>query len=46
MTIKTVLFMVSQEYEKAKQNSYVQKPLAYALYKVWRAVDQQLEEDE
>lgn len=39
MTIKTVLFMVAQEYERAKQNSYVQKPLAYALYKVWRLVD-------
>lgn len=46
MTLKKALAMVDREYEKAKQNEYVQKPLAYALYKVWRAVDQQPEEDE
>ena len=37
--IKKALAMVGQEYEKAKQNSYIQKPLAYALYKVWMLVD-------
>lgn len=46
MTLKKVLAMVDREYEKAKQNSYVQKPLAYALYKVWRLVDAEEKEKE
>ena len=39
MTLKKALAMVDREYEKAKENKYVRKPLAYALYKVWRLVD-------
>lgn len=46
MTLKKALAMVDREYEKAKQNSYVQKPLAYALYKVWRLVDAKEKEKE
>lgn len=46
MTLKKALAMVDREYEKAKQNSYVQKPLAYALYKAWRLVDAEEKEKE
>lgn len=39
MALKKAHSMVDQEYEKAKQNSYIQNPLAYALHKVWMLVD-------
>ena len=39
MTLKKALALVEREYERAKQNKYVRKPLAYALYHVWRMVD-------
>ncbi len=30
---------IEREYEKAKGLDFVRKPLAYALYRVWRDVD-------
>lgn len=43
MTLKKALALVEREYERAKQNKYVRKPLAYALYHVWRMVDAEKE---
>lgn len=31
--------LLHKEYERAKKNPVVRNPLAYALYQVWRAVD-------
>lgn len=31
--------MLIDEYEKAKKQEWVENPLAYALYQVWREVD-------
>ena len=45
MTLKKALAMVDREYEKAKENDYVKKPLAYALYKMWRLVDAEEEKE-
>lgn len=28
-----------KEYRKAKEQSYIQKPIAYALYQVWKYWD-------
>lgn len=45
MTLTKALNMVEKEYERAKGLEYVRNPLAYALYKVWRAADHQNEEE-
>ena len=34
-----IINMLSEEYEKAKEISYVNKPLAYALYQTWKRYD-------
>lgn len=34
-----VVEMLRTEYERAKKLPFVRKPLAYALYKVWKKVD-------
>ena len=39
MTIWEVIEHLKAEYERAKKKSFVAKPMAYALYSVWRAVD-------
>ena len=39
MTIWEVIEHLKAEYERAKEKSFVAKPMAYALYSVWRAVD-------
>lgn len=39
MTIEKVIEHLKAEYESAKKKSFVAKPMAYALYSVWRAVD-------
>lgn len=39
MRWSTVLKMLDEQYRKAKQESYVQKPMAYALRKTWIQVD-------
>ena len=30
---------LKKEYEQALRDNYIQKPLAYALYQVWKKVD-------
>ncbi len=39
MTFDEVVELLKSEYEKAKQLDFVQRPLAYALYKTWKIVD-------
>ncbi len=39
MTIEEAIDILRQEYEKAKQNPFVQYPIAYALYQTWKQVD-------
>lgn len=39
MTIWEVIEHLKAEYERAKKKSFIAKPMAYALYSVWRAVD-------
>ena len=31
--------MLKKEYEKAKDKEWIRKPLAYAIYKVWKEID-------
>ncbi len=35
-----VLKMISDEYRKAQESTWVRKPMAYALYQVWKWFDQ------
>ncbi len=39
MTLQQALKLVEEEYNKAKGNAYIKKPLAYALYQVWKKAD-------
>ena len=39
MTIDKAIEMLRSEYERAKKMEYVKKPLAWALYQVWKKVD-------
>jgi hypothetical protein len=39
VTIEQVIELLRKEYERAKNMEYVQKPLAWALYQVWKKVD-------
>ncbi len=39
MTLEQVIEMLKVEYERAQKLKYVQKPLAYALYQVWKKAD-------
>lgn len=39
MTIEKAIELLKAEYERAKEMEYVQKPLAWALFQVWRKVD-------
>ena len=40
MTLKKAIMLLEEEYEKAKKLAWVHKPLAYALYKVWKRADE------
>ncbi len=40
MTLKKAIKLLEEEYEKAKKLNWVRKPLAYALYKVWKSADE------
>ena len=42
MTIDNAIELLKQEYEKATDSNYVQNPLAYALYQVWKKADRQI----
>lgn len=37
--IETAIKKVREEYEKAKNLSFVRNPVAYALYKAWKEAD-------
>ena len=39
VTLQKAIRMLDAEYERAKQLEYVRNPLAWALYRVWKAVD-------
>lgn len=41
MTLAKAILTLEREYEKAKKLEYIHNPLAYALYKVWRMVDEE-----
>ena len=34
-----VIELLKIEYEKAEKKKYIKKPLAYALYQVWKMAD-------
>ena len=40
MTVEMAIRQVQEEYEKAKGLGFVRNPLAYALYQVWKMVDE------
>lgn len=37
--LRPAVRLLHKEYERAKENPIVRNPLAYALYQVWKAVD-------
>lgn len=39
MTLNEAVQMLETEYEKAKQQKWINNPLAYALYQVWKKAD-------
>ena len=39
MTLEQAIELLRQEYERAKNMEYVQKPLAWALFQVWKKAD-------
>lgn len=39
MTLDEVIELLRKEYERAKGKEYIRKPLAFALYSVWKIVD-------
>ena len=40
ITIEKAIKMLEAEYERAKNLEWVNNPLAYALYQVWKKVDE------
>jgi hypothetical protein len=44
MTIERAIKMLEEEYERAKKMDFVKRPLAYALYQVWKKVELAKEE--
>jgi hypothetical protein len=42
MTLEKAIELLKAEYEEAKKQSFVIKPLAYALYHTWKKVDEKL----
>ena len=41
MTLENAIELIKAEYEKATDSNYVNNPLAYALYQVWKKADRQ-----
>lgn len=39
MTLETAIKKLRNDYERALSMPYVRKPLAYALYRVWREAE-------
>ena len=40
MTLEQAIELLREEYREAKKMGFVKKPLAWALYQVWKKVDQ------
>lgn len=40
MTLGKVVDYFLKEYNKALKNSYVRKPISYALYHTWKMIDE------
>lgn len=40
MTLEKAIELLKSEYEDAKKQPFVVKPLAYALYHTWKKVDE------
>lgn len=36
MKLSTVITRLTKEYEKAKKDKHVRKPMSFALYQTWR----------
>lgn len=45
MKLEKALEMVKEKYEQAKKSEYVQNPVAWALYQVWKEADKQGRKD-
>jgi hypothetical protein len=39
MTLEQAIELLNWQYERAKNMEYVQKPLAWALFQVWKEAD-------
>lgn len=39
MSLEEAIDLLRQEYERAQKISFVQYPLAYAMYQTWKKVD-------
>lgn len=46
MTFEKAVFLLQKQYEKAKRSPFVKKPLAWALYQVWKIADKEDEVEE
>ena len=42
MTLENAIDLIKAEYEKATDSNYVNNPLAYALYQVWKKADREI----
>ena len=40
MTLEKAIKLLEAEYERAKKLEYIHNPLAWALYQVWKKVDE------
>ena len=45
MTLEKAIKLLENEYERAKNLEYIHKPLAYALYHVWKLADEERRTD-
>lgn len=41
MTLSKALELIVREYDKAKKQEWIRNPLAWALYIVWKAADEE-----
>lgn len=46
MTLEQAIELLRKEYERAKNMEYVKKPLAWALFQVWKKADAERRTDE
>lgn len=42
MTFENAIDLIKQEYEKASKSNYINNPIAYALYQVWKKADREI----